>query len=525
MKAINKLFSWLKTMPVRVGAITVATLTAAVIIPTIATAWGPTRPTFTTAVPATYVTFDSITDNPVQGDERNFMQIKDASAASSTYADSMSLVAGHTYTVFMYYHNDASSSLNASGAGIAHGAYIRTALPNIVSGSNEAGAYIGASNANPTEVYDDVTLTSTSALDINYVPGSAHIYNQGPINGDTLPDSIATTGTPLGYYSLTDGGTLPGCNQYAGYVTYNFTATSSSYTFNKQVSKHGANTWGKTYAAQPGETVDYLLEYRNTGTENNNNVVIKDQLPAGETYIPGSTTYGNATFPNGTKATDDVTTTGINVGNYGPGANAWVLYSAKVNDNGSLPVCGPNTLINNAEANVGSATVPSSANVTTTETCTTPTTPVYTCNGLTASLISGNEYSFKEEPATATNGASVVSYQVNFGDGQSSAATETATTVDHTYAATGETYSPSLSVTFTVNGETKVVSSAACTASLTVGQPPVTPPTTPPTTPTTTPTALPHTGATSPVTAFLGLGSLIASIGYFINSRRALLGR
>jgi len=519
MKTINKLFSWLKTMPVRVGAISIATLTAAVIIPTIATAWGPTRPTFTTAVPATYVTFDSITDNPVQGDERNFMQIKDASASNSTYADSMSLVAGHTYTVFMYYHNDASSSLNASGVGVATGAYIRTALPNNVNGSNEAGAYIGAANANPGEVYDDVTLTSSSSLSINYVPGSAHIYDQGPINGDPLPDSIATTGTPLGYDSL--NGVVPGCNQYSGYVTYNFTASSSSYVFSKQVSKHGANTWAKTYAAQPGETVDYLLEYANTGSTVDNNVVIKDQLPAGETYVPGSTIYGNGTFPNGTKATDGVTTTGINIGDYADGANGWVIFSAKVADNGSLPVCGPNTLINNGSAIVGSSTENSTANVTTTETCTTPSTPVYTCNGLTASLISGNEYSFKEEAATATNGAKVVSYQVNFGDGQSSAATETATTVDHTYAATGETYSPSLSVTFSVNGETKVVSSTACTTSLTVGQPPVTPPTTP----TVTPTALPHTGATSPVTAFLGLGSLIASIGYFINSRRALLGR
>jgi uncharacterized repeat protein (TIGR01451 family) len=510
---MKKLFSWLKSMPTRIGLASIATIAAAIVIPTVAMAWGPSRPTFTTAVPATYVTFDSITDNPVQGDERNFMQIKDASASNATYADSMNLQAGHTYTVFMYYHNDASSSLNASGVGVANGAYIRTALPNNVNGSNEAGAYIGAANANPKEVYDDVTLTSGSSLSINYVPGSAHIYDQGPVNGMQLPDSIATTGTPLGYNHL--DGVVPGCNDYSGYVTYNFTASSSSYVFSKQVSKHGANAWSKTYAAQPGETVDYLLQYANTGSTTDTNVAIKDQLPAGETYVAGSTIYGNSNFPNGTKATDGVTTTGINIGDYATGANGWVIFSAKVAGNGSLPVCGPNTLVNNGSVIVGSSSESSTANVTVTETCTTPP-PVYTCNALTVNLISGNEYSFKEGAATATNGATVVGYSVDFGDGVQSPLTASAVTVDHTYANKGATYIAKLNVTFKVNGSNVTTTSTNCTATIVVGQPPV-PPTTPPT--------LPHTGADMGIPAFLGLGSLITSIGYFINSRRAILGR
>ncbi len=47
---------------------------------------------------------------------------------------------------------------------------------------------------------------------------------------------------------------------------------------------------------------------------------------------------------------------------------------------------------------------------------------------------------------------------------------------------------------------------------------------TPTTPPTTTPTQLPHTGIGSDVATFLGLGSLIASIGYYVASRRATLG-
>ncbi len=45
----------------------------AVFIPTLAIfAYGPERETFTIEKPASYITFNSITNNPNYGDERNF---------------------------------------------------------------------------------------------------------------------------------------------------------------------------------------------------------------------------------------------------------------------------------------------------------------------------------------------------------------------------------------------------------------------------------------------------------------------
>lgn len=631
---MKKLFARLRSMPKRVSAITI--LAAALIVPAVTLAWGPSRDTFTTAVPATHVVFNSITDNPVQGDERNFMQIKDASAANSTYTDSIAVQAGHEYTMFVYYHNDASSSLNASGVGIATGASVRSEIPAVVDGSTKSVSYVGATNATPTSVWDDVTMTSTSTLNLSLVSGSAHIYNKGATNGAQLSDNIITSGDPLGYNAL--DGVVPGCNDYAGYVTFNVKVTAptdTSYTFSKLVSKHGANTWVKSYKAQPGETVDYLLQYKNTGNVIENNVVLKDALPAGETYVAGSTTYGNAINPSGLKASDNVAGTGINVGAYNGGGNAWVIFSAKVADNDSLKVCGTNTLVNSATAIVSGTTKDDTANVTVDKTCTTPVTPtyvcsaleatkisgsnvnysfkttasasngasivnyiynfgdgtkltstdntvthaypntsasytasvsvtvlvngvqkvvtgygcstdvnitipvtpIYACTALTATLVSGNEYSLKGT-ATASNGASIVNYIYNFGDGTQSIVTNAAA-VTHTYGKAGTTYNATFSVTVSVNGVQKVVTGSSCAVKITTaktaeckpGVPvgdaqcattPVTPTT--PTTPT-TPVVLPHTGEGFNVGTFLGLGALIASIGYYITSRRALLGR
>ncbi|HMH69764.1 MAG TPA: LPXTG cell wall anchor domain-containing protein, partial [Candidatus Saccharimonadales bacterium] len=43
-----------------------------------------------------------------------------------------------------------------------------------------------------------------------------------------------------------------------------------------------------------------------------------------------------------------------------------------------------------------------------------------------------------------------------------------------------------------------------------------------PVTPPETPTELPHTGASDGIIAFIGAGSLIAAVGYYVASRRAL---
>lgn len=66
---------------------------------------------------------------------------------------------------------------------------------------------------------DDIKLKNGSAGDIavRYVPGSATIHSK-VVDGKTMADSIITTGAPLGYNAL--DGKVPGCNEFAGYVTF-----------------------------------------------------------------------------------------------------------------------------------------------------------------------------------------------------------------------------------------------------------------------------------------------------------------
>ena len=366
MNKVKALFGAIKHRS-RLAAMVTAVLVA-IIVPAALHAWGPDRPTYTIDNPANHVTFDSITDNPQYGDERNFVRIKDASADDSTFTDNINLQSGHEYQVYVYYHNNAASNLNDSGVGIAKNVMLRMEMPDVIkaNASGDINGYISASNATPGTVYDSATMNAGTDTALRFVPGSATINNSGATNGMTLPDSLMTTGTNLGYSAL--DGTIPGCNNYAGYVTFDIKAEVPNFTVTKQVSAHSANQYASSINANSGSTVDYKVQYVNTGDVEQDNVLIKDTLPAGETYVAGSTYISNATTNSQWSKvdSDELTKGGINIGDYkADGGNAYVKYSAVIN-----APCG--TLTNEVSANTDNGYKTASANVVVNGTCATP---------------------------------------------------------------------------------------------------------------------------------------------------------
>ena len=311
-----------------------------------ALAYGPSRPTFTGEKPADYVTFNSITNNPNHGDERNFVLIREA--GKGTYGDTIKLQPGKEYEVYSYYHNNAKSSLNASGKGIAENVRMAAQVPSVVK-KGERGIVsttITADNANPKKVWDEAYVTTDSTVALSYVPNSARIHNNGKTNGNGIASSLfSTTGTFLGYNEL--NGLLPGCNEYAGYVIYKLKVDQPNFTFKKEVSVAGEHKWVKSLKAKMGDTIDYKLTYKNTGTTRQNDITIMDQLPKGMSYVKGSTKVANLNAPNGLKVGDNLTTEGINAGSYGPNTTATVTFSAKIDDKDAL-ACGEVTLLNKA---------------------------------------------------------------------------------------------------------------------------------------------------------------------------------
>ena len=454
-----KIFSTLRQHPIVSGiaAIVVATVSIAGAM----SAWGPERTTFTMENPADYPVFNSITDNPTYGDERNFVTINDITA-NTGFKSSVDLVQGHTYKVQIYIHNDAKSRLNESGAGIALDTTVTAFMPSVVNGSADASATVAASNTNPLKVWDNAVMKSSERVELEYVSGSAILSNHQ--QQTKLSDNLLTSGVKVGSYDLS--GKWYACHDYAGAVTFEFKVKenpTSDFTMSKQVRKHSTTSggWVESYAAQPGETVDYLVQYKNTGNVTQENVVIKDTLPAGMTYVAGSTILANGNNPSGKAINDDVTTKGVNIGTYAPGASAWVRFSAKVADSDDL-VCGANSLKNVASVTTGSGTKSDDAIVTVDKEC---TQPVYRCDLLTIDKVSRDSFKFSVK-YTTSDGATYKGTTYKVYDANGKEVYNSSNGTFNGFAA--GTYTVKAFVTVTVNGSDQTVTSEACAGQFTI---------------------------------------------------------
>ena len=330
----------------------IAALALTVLTPVMAYAGGPNRDTFTMNNPADYVTFNSITDNPTLGDERNFVRVAEV-GAKGTFADEVKIVPGKEYEVYIGYHNNAASNLNSSangGKGIALDVRISSQFPSTVSASKKGkvSAIISSSNATPKEVWDEAYFTTDSEADVilRYVENSATIYNGGKLNGTKLGGEFlfSESGIYIGVNSLS--GKLPGCAEYSGHIIYHLRAEQVGAKVTKSASLDGVNFF-KVVNPKPGDTVTYKVEFENTGTTDLTKVTFHDKLPKGVTLVPGTTLLVNNANPNGVVMTDTIGQEGFQTGIYGPGAKATLTYKVKVDDNVvDEGVCGTNKFTN-----------------------------------------------------------------------------------------------------------------------------------------------------------------------------------
>ncbi len=466
---MKSLLTKLRYVPTRFGlvaAVLLATAGAAVTF-----AWGPSRETFTVENPAPYVTFNSITNNPIDGDERNFSRAKDTAATTpSAWNDSVAVSPGKEYVVRMVVHNNAADNLKLNATNTRASASVPTTTGKSVTISN----FVSADNAKPGKVWDDVTFTGTQDFNLAYVPGSARIYNSGYAaggSGQPLPDSIVTSaGAVLGYNKAGDG-IIPGCFKYLSYVEYKVKpqfAPTANFEVAKTVRKSGTTTWGETAAVAAGGTVQYRIKYSNTSTVQQDNVVVKDTLPAGVSYVAGTTKLYNNLFPNGKAMSENITGAGINIGHHSGGSASFVVFDAKVATNDNLAVCGPNTLKNIAKVVTDYGTKEDGADVTVSKTCA-PTSKAE-CKEIKANKISRTSFSF-DGAATVSGGATVSKYTFVVKNAAGATVVTKEFTTNALIANSGTVALPTAgtySVTLSVTTSTGVKTGANCTTTVTV---------------------------------------------------------
>lgn len=338
----------------KIAILSQALVLTAAMVPMVSAAsesWGPQdRATFTWDKPASYPVFNSMTNNPTLGDERNFVRVREADT-NETYSDNVNLEVGKEYEIYTYVHNNASASLNESGKGIASGVMIKAELPTQLS-AGEAGVVkstITADNTNPKSVYDTAYLHADSTVYLRYVPNSATIHNAGSANGQILDaDSLFGAGAGYAYYN-SDWGLIPGCNEYAGYVTYRVKVDQPDFTVDKTAALNDSEDYTDEISAKPGDTVKFKIDYTNSGTTAQENVTVHDNMPEGLEYVAGSTYITTTADPEGKSAPDGyLFDAGLNIGNFQAGETATITYEAKLSSSTEDFDCGDTVIYNDA---------------------------------------------------------------------------------------------------------------------------------------------------------------------------------
>jgi uncharacterized repeat protein (TIGR01451 family) len=469
--------------------------------------WGPARTPLTYNGVGTIGTdtpvFNSFTNTPVYGDERTFFDGKTTDfTTNGGYRDSVDVNGKSEVLVRVYVHNNADPSKNGTsllGAGVATNAKVKVTLPTTNGRSAVANAFISADNAAPKEVFDsmDFVTSGASGFSLEYEKGSAKIYNNASLTGRPVDDSIVTTGAAIGYDK--NDGRVPGCFQYASYITLKLKVHASQVTIAKTVGVPGSGKLQQELAGEKaGDTVSWIVAYKNESAAQVNNAIIRDQLPAHLTVVPGSVKMYDGNYPTGLALSDTglFTTGGVNIGSIaGGGGSGYIKYQTTIKTDLS---CGANPMTNNVWIKAdNSAETSDWARVIATQIC----AGSAVCSKLDGTKdASGLVWNFNVT-ASASN-TSITNYLWDFGDG-TTADTKTSPSTAHTFAIA----KLPATVKVSVKTEDGKLTAGSCTMTITAQ--------------TSTP-QLPDTGAEGLATGLFGTGALGYGVNAYLKSKRGL---
>ncbi|WP_399879982.1 hypothetical protein ACGH7X_00095 [Streptomyces sp. BBFR51] len=293
--------------------------------------WGPDRPTFTEADRPERATLNSVTDNPRHGDERNFLSVTEVATGQRYVGGDVTLQPGQTYEATVFFRNDADPGTQT---GVSTGTRVRATLPARVKGRERISAFLQSDSAEPARLWQSLALATPAdtSVSVRIVPDSARIYTEAAPKGVSLPtdELFSEAGTLIGC-SAQDG-VLTGARQCEGRVRFRFVADRPNFVISQAVSQAGETvTSGLRF--EVGTRVTFKMHYRNTGTTQQNNVVLRSELPASFRYVSASTSFSTSRTDSKWKKTEDgVTEDGLNLGSFDPGGGAYLKFTAVLPD-------------------------------------------------------------------------------------------------------------------------------------------------------------------------------------------------
>ena len=432
--------------------------------------------------------------------------VANVTAGDTQYKESVNATYDQVVKVQVYYHNREDEN---SGK-VANDLKIKLNVPTTAGKQQVISGSISSPDANTVQDSVTVNLDREDAA-LEYIPGSAvWKHNKGTndnvqIVEEKLSDAIVTSGEGLVIEDAKP------CFNFDATVTILIRVRVPSVSVSKKVRKAGTQDQTTTnLAVMPGQRLEYVVSAKNIGNKDLTNVYLRDPLPQGLTFVPGTAkkTYGSFVNVAMTASEANAFFTGKkNVGTLKPGASAFIVFEATVANVGQLK-CGQNLMKNIVVVDTDqTGEYNNSATVTTNKDCENPT-PSYSCDAFKVTVGENRTVTISEFKQTATNGATFKDVVVNWGDNTTPLTTNVPVGKSHTYAKDAE-YTINATARFTVNGATVEAPVGVCTQKVNFTTP-------------TTPGKLPETGAGEVVGIFAAVTVAGAIAHRVVLSRRYL---
>jgi uncharacterized repeat protein (TIGR01451 family) len=427
-------------------------------------------------------------------------EVANVNDPNSQYASSTNASYDQVVKVQVVYDNDEA----ANSGKVANNLRVKINIPSTAGKTQTITTTTSADNSNTVNGSVTVNLDSSNAY-LQYEPNTAVWAHS--VNGKVVTQNLGSNGDGI---VSGNGIVLENENPcQAGSVTVLARVMVPGVRIVKQSEVLGqSNAWSNNNTAKPGDTLKYMITYQNVGNTEQKNVVIGDNLPPEMTLVPNTTLLYNSAYNGKLLSTNNITSGGVTIGSYMPGATAYIVFEVKVPSVTEL-ACG-NTEFRNVGVvqPQGMGQYYNTAITNVMKQCS-PSTPTYACTAFDVTKGDNRTVTVSKFQTTATGGATFKDAVIDWGDQSTPLTTTNPQGQKYQYAKDGA-YTINATAHFDVNGKDVVASCPAQTVSYNT-------PTTP-TTPTST-TELPNTGAGNVIGLFAA-----ATVAGFIGFR-LFLGR
>lgn len=270
----------------------------------------PVRPLFSFQSRPTYVTLNSIKDDPAwtpgygsNGVNTNHYENEfflGSLAGQKNYRHALMVTAGNSYDFLLFYHNDA---LPGSRNATAHNTRVKVYLPGNFAGYYLADATISADNAIPQTVGSKLILASREPKIFLATDGDVSIT---PTRGTTKhvdPQLLWSSGGGMMVDCGGPSGDLPADDDCSGIVSFRIKADSHQINAQVRGTVNGAQSWMDDASAgsvRNGDTLTTQIDVWNSGTQPIDSITFSAHTDSNPrvTLIDARDSVSNLTVPH-----------------------------------------------------------------------------------------------------------------------------------------------------------------------------------------------------------------------------------